>query len=211
MRPAAPLPAEAENGAAPEAHRARMARKKAVVAARLAAAGTRRGVFLINTGSGKGKSSAAFGLLARVLGHGGRAAVVQFVKSRTDTGEEAFFRRQANVAWHVCGAGFTWETQDKARDRAAAQAAWEIAGAHLGDPDIDLVLLDEFTYALKYRWLELPSVLAAFAARPAHQHLVVTGRAAPPELIAQADTVTEMGLVKHAFQAGVQAMPGMEW
>ncbi|MDP2227357.1 MAG: cob(I)yrinic acid a,c-diamide adenosyltransferase, partial [Moraxellaceae bacterium] len=115
------------------------------------------------------------------------------------------------VAWHVMGAGFTWETQDAARDFAAAQAAWALAHQALADPAVDLVVLDEFTYALKYRWLEIDAVLAAMAARPPMQHLVVTGRAAPPKLVAAADTVTDMTLVKHAFQAGVQAMPGIEW
>lgn len=192
-------------------HLARMQRKKAVIAEKVGAAATARGILLVHTGNGKGKSTAAFGVLARALGHGMRAVVIQFVKNRSDTGEEAFFRRQPGVQWHVMGAGFTWETQDAACDAAAARAAWTLAGAALADPAVDLVVLDEFTYALKHRWLDLASVLAAFAARPAMQHLVVTGRAAPPELIAAADTVTDMTPVKHAFQAGVRAMPGIEW
>jgi cob(I)alamin adenosyltransferase len=192
-------------------HAARMQRKKDVVDARIDAAGMRRGVFLLHTGTGKGKSSAAFGVLARALGHGMRATVIQFVKSRRDTGEEAFFRRQVHVAWHVMGEGFTWETQDAARDATAAQAAWDVARQALADPAIDLVVLDEFTYAFKYRWLDMAPVLAAIAGRPAMQHLIVTGRAAPPELIAAADTVSDMTLVKHAFQSGIQAMPGIEW
>ncbi len=192
-------------------HVERMQRKKAVIDARIAAARDARGVFLLHTGNGKGKSSAAFGVLARALGHGMKAVVVQFVKSRSDTGEEAFFRKQPNVRWHVMGEGFTWETQDAAKDAAAATAAWAVAKAALADPGVDLVILDEFTYALKYRWLDGDAVLAAFRARPARQHLVVTGRAAPPALIEAADTVTEMRLIKHAFQAGIQAMPGIEW
>jgi cob(I)alamin adenosyltransferase len=196
---------------AAERHAARMRRKKGVIDAKVGAAGTARGVFLVHTGTGKGKSSAAFGVLARALGHGMRAVVIQFVKSRSDTGEEAFFRRQPNVRWHVMGEGFTWETQDAAKDAAAAQAAWEEAKRALADPAVDLVILDEFTYALKYRWLDTAEVLAAIAAQPAMQHLVVTGRGAPPELIAAADTVTDMTLIKHAFQAGIQAMPGIEW
>ncbi len=192
-------------------HQQRMQRKKAVIDARIAAARDARGVFLLHTGNGKGKSSAAFGVLARALGHGMKAVVVQFVKSRSDTGEEAFFRKQPNVRWHVMGEGFTWETQDAAKDAAAATAAWAVAKAALADPGVDLVILDEFTYALKYRWLDGDAVLAAFRARPARQHLVVTGRAAPPALIEAADTVTEMRLIKHAFQAGIQAMPGIEW
>ncbi|MBS3935344.1 MAG: cob(I)yrinic acid a,c-diamide adenosyltransferase [Sulfuritalea sp.] len=189
----------------------RMQRKKEVVDAKVGAAGTARGLFLIHTGNGKGKSSAAFGVLARALGHGMRAVVVQFVKSRSDTGEEVFFRAQPDVRWHVMGEGFTWETQDDAKDAAAARAAWETARQALADPTVDLVVLDEFTYALKYKWLAIEDVLAAIAARPAMQHLIVTGRAAPKELIEAADTVTDMVLVKHAFQNGVQAMPGIEW
>lgn len=194
-----------------ERHTDRMQRKKAAFERKVAAAGTARGVFLIHTGTGKGKSSAAFGLVARALGHGLRVAVIQFVKSRRDTGEEIFFRQQPNVAWHVMGAGFTWETQDVEKDAAAAHAAWEVARQALADPAVGLVVLDEFTYAFKYRWLDLAPVLAAIAARPAMQHLVVTGRAAPPELVAVADTVTDMTLVKHAFQAGIKAMPGVEF
>jgi cob(I)alamin adenosyltransferase len=192
-------------------HADRMARKKAVVDGKIAAAKAARGVFLIHTGTGKGKSTAAFGLLARALGHGMAAVVVQFVKGRSDTGEEAFFRRQPGVAWHVMGEGFTWETQDAGRDATAARAAWAVARQALADPAVRLVVLDEFTYALKYQWLEVEEVLAAIRARPAMQHLVVTGRAAPKELVEAADTVTDMTLVKHAFQAGVQAMPGVEW
>lgn len=192
-------------------HQTRMQRKKAVVAEKISAAQIQRGVFLLHTGIGKGKSSAAFGVLARALGHGLRAVVIQFVKSRSDTGEEAFFRRQPGVQWQVMGEGFTWETQDAKRDAAAARAAWETAQQALTDPAVNLLILDEFTYVFKYRWLELEPVLAAICARPSMQHLIVTGRAAPPELIAIADTVTEMNLVKHAFQAGVQAMPGIEF
>ena len=192
-------------------HQARMQRKKALIDERIAAAQAARGVLLVNTGNGKGKSSAAFGLVARALGHGLKVVVIQFVKSRSDTGEEAFFRQQPGVQWHVMGEGFTWDTQDAARDAAAGQAAWEEAKRALADPSIGLVVLDEFTYALKYRWLEMAAVLAAIAARPAMQHLVVTGRGAPPELVAAADTVTEMALVKHAFHAGIKAMPGIEW
>lgn len=194
-----------------ERHAKRMARKKAVVDEHIAAASEARGVFVLNTGNGKGKSSAAFGVVARALGHGLQVAVVQFVKGRSDTGEEAFFRNQPGVQWTVGGEGFTWETQDDDRDAKAARAAWEIAARHLADPAIGLVVLDEFTYALKYGWLTPEPVLAAFAARPRDQHLIVTGRGASPALIAAADTVTDMGCEKHAFQAGVQAMPGLEW
>ena len=195
-----------------ERHTARMVRKKEVVDAAIAAATEERGVFLVNTGNGKGKSSAAFGLVARALGHGQRAAVVQFVKGRTDTGEEGFFRRFPDlVDWHVMGEGFTWETQNKERDTQTAGAAWQVAKKYLADPAFDLVVLDELTYAFKDGWLSLDEVLAAIKMRPHHQHVVITGRAAPDALIAAADTVTEVGMVKHAFAAGVKAMPGMEF
>jgi len=192
-------------------HAARMQRKKAVVDEKIAAAQIERGVLVVNTGNGKGKSSAAFGVLARALGHGMRVGVVQFIKGRSDTGEEAFFRRQPGVAWHVMGEGFTWDTQDRARDVAAAEAAWAQARALLDDPAVGLVVLDELNIALKYRYLEVEQVLADLAARAPHQHVIVTGRAAPPELVAAADTVTDMGPVKHAFAAGVKAMPGLEF
>jgi len=192
-------------------HAARMQRKKAVVDGKIAAAATERGVLLVNTGNGKGKSSAAFGVVARALGHGMRVAVVQFVKARKDTGEEAVLGRLPGIDWHVMGEGFTWETQDAATDAAAARAAWEVAAAYLRDPAVNLVVLDELTYAFKYQWLPLAEVLAALAARPPMQHAIVTGRAAPEALIEAADTVTEMAMVKHAFKAGVKAMPGMEW
>ena len=192
-------------------HHDRMQRKKAVVDQRIAEAKTRKGVLLVNTGIGKGKSSAAFGVVARALGSGMNVAVIQFVKNRSDTGEEAFFRRCSDVRWHVMGEGFTWETQDRERDAAAAQKAWELAQTYLGDPAIDLVVLDEMTYAFKYGWLELDAVLTVLQARPAQQHVIITGRAAAQPLMDAADTVTDMGLVKHAFKSGVAAMPGMEY
>lgn len=197
-------------------HLLRMQRKKAVVDEKIAAAQVERGVLMINTGNGKGKSTAAFGVVARALGHDIGVAVIQFVKGRSDTGEEGFYRQFARtnpgcLNWHVSGEGFTWETSDRARDAAVARAAWDIACGYLADPAIGLVVLDEFTYALKYGWLDSASVLAALAARPPMQHVIITGRGAPEVLIEVADTVTEMTLVKHAFKAGVKAMPGVEW
>lgn len=192
-------------------HLSRMARKKAVVDEKIAAAQEERGILVVNTGNGKGKSSAAFGVVARALGHGLKVAVVQFIKGRSDTGEEAFFRHQPGVAWHVGGEGFTWETQDAERDAAAARQAWTVACQHLADPAIGLVVLDEFTYTLKYGWLTLEPVLAALRSRPLGQHVIITGRAAPAGLREAADTVTDMGMEKHAFQAGLKAMPGLEW
>ncbi len=192
-------------------HNERMARKKAVVDDKIASAQAERGVLLVNTGNGKGKSSAGFGLVARALGHGIKVGVVQFIKGRSDTGEEAFFRAQPGVSWHVMGEGFTWETQDRARDVATAEAAWDVARSLLQDPSVGLVVLDELNIALKYRYLEVDTVVADLLARPAMQHVVVTGRGAPPALVEAADTVTDMTPVKHAFAAGIKAMPGMEW
>ena len=192
-------------------HEQRMQKKKAVVDGKIAAAQEERGVLVVNTGNGKGKSSAAFGVVARALGHGLQVGVVQFVKGRSDTGEEAFFRRQPGVHWHVGGEGFTWETQDKDRDARAAQAAWDVACAHLSDPAIGLVVLDEMTYAFKYGWLDLDAVLAVLRARPPMQHVIITGRAAPEALRDAADTVSDIGMEKHAFQSGIKAMPGLEF
>ena len=192
-------------------HEERMQKKKAVVDSHIAAAQTERGVLVVNTGNGKGKSSAAFGVVARAIGHGLKVGVVQFVKGRSDTGEEAFFRRQREVQWHVGGEGFTWETQDKDRDARAAQAGWAVACQHLSNPEIGLVVLDEMTYAFKYGWLDLDAVLATLASRPVMQHVIITGRAAPQALRDAADTVSEIGLEKHAFQAGIKAMPGLEF
>lgn len=194
-----------------ERHRARMARRKARVDADIAAAAQDKGLLLVLTGPGKGKSSSAFGMLARALGHGHKASVVQFIKGRSDTGEEAFFRRQTGVDWQVCGEGFTWETQDRERDIAAARAGWAVAAHALADPTVNLVVLDELTYLFSYGYLDLATVLADLAARPPMQHVVVTGRAAPQALIDAADTVSDIGDLKHAFRAGVRAQPGIDW
>ena len=192
-------------------HRARMARRKARVDAAIAAADQDRGLLLVLTGAGKGKSSSAFGMVARALGHGLAVQVVQFIKGRSDTGEEAFFRRQPGVAWQVCGEGFTWETQDRARDIAAAEAGWAHAARALADPAVDLLVLDELTYLFNYGYLDLDRALEAIAARPRMQHVIVTGRAAPRALIEAADTVSDIGDLKHAFRAGVRAQPGIDW
>ncbi|KAF1070951.1 MAG: Cob(I)yrinic acid a,c-diamide adenosyltransferase [Pseudomonas citronellolis] len=195
-----------------ERHRERMERKKAVIDEKIAQAQDERGVLLVLSGNGKGKSSSAFGMLARALGHGMKAGVVQFIKGAATTGEEAFFRRFPDeVRYHVAGEGFTWETQDRQRDIAKAEAAWAIARELLADPAISLVVLDELNIALKHGYLQLDSVLADIAARPAHQHVVVTGRAAQPGLIEAADTVSEIGLIKHAFKAGIKAQKGIEY
>jgi cob(I)alamin adenosyltransferase len=191
-------------------HAARMARKKALIDAAIAAARDERGLLLVVTGNGKGKSTAAFGMVARALGHGMKVGVVQFIKSRTDTGEEAFFGRQPGVEWHVTGDGFTWDTQNRAQDIAAAERGWAIAARMLADPSYQLVVLDELTYLLSYGYLDADTVLDALAQRPAMQHVVVTGRAAPRPLIELADTVSVIADEKHAFRAGVKAQPGID-
>ena len=191
-------------------HRARMLRKKAVVDAKIAEATRDQGVLLVHTGNGKGKSSAGFGMLARALGHGMRVGVVQFIKGAFSTGEEAFFRRFPEVEYHVMGEGFTWETQDRERDIAMAQSAWLKSAAMLANPAIQLVLLDELNIALKQHYIDVNDVIAALKTRPPMQHVVITGRGAPQALIDIADTVTEMVVVKHAFNAGVRAQKGIE-
>lgn len=193
-----------------EKHRQRMLRRKAVVDARIAKAQDNRGVLLVLTGPGKGKSSSGFGMVARALGHDMRVGIVQFIKGRFTTGEDRFFRNLDNVDYHVMGEGFTWETQDRSRDVEAAEAAWEQARAMLADPAYDLILLDELNIVLKYGYLDIDRVLDDLVGRPAMQHVVVTGRSAKPALIEVADTVTEMKVVKHAFQAGVKAQKGVE-
>lgn len=191
-------------------HLQQMARKKAIVDAGIARATEQRGVVLVNTGNGKGKSSAAFGMVARALGHGMRVGVVQFIKGSFSTGEETFFRHFPEVSYHVMGEGFTWETQDRERDIASAAKAWQQALTFLADPQVGLVVLDEINIALKYKYIDLESVLTALRSRPSMQHVALTGRAAPDALIEYADTVTEMRDIKHAYRAGIQAQKGVE-
>ena len=181
-----------------------------MVDGRIAAASERRGVLLVLTGKGKGKSSSAFGMVARALGHGMQVGVVQFIKGKYLTGEASFFRRFPQVRFHAMGEGFTWETQDRERDVRAAEAAWEVAAAMLCDPALALVVLDELNIALRYRYVEIDTVLDALRNRPHMQHVVITGRGAPAEVIELADTVTDMRIVKHAFDAGIGAQRGIE-
>ncbi|SFD17243.1 cob(I)alamin adenosyltransferase [Thiohalospira halophila DSM 15071] len=191
-------------------YRERMQKKKEIMDARIREASDERGVIIVNTGTGKGKSSAGFGMVARALGHGQRVGIVQFIKGQFATGEEAFFRQFDNVTYHVMGEGYTWETQDRSRDVEMAEAAWAQARALLQDETIDLVLLDELNIALKKDFLDLPTVLEDLANRPPMQHVVITGRGAPQDLIEIADTVTDMRKEKHAFEAGVKAQKGVE-
>ncbi|TRX75986.1 cob(I)yrinic acid a,c-diamide adenosyltransferase [Pseudomonas mangiferae] len=193
-------------------HTARMQRKKALMDEKIAQAQEEYGLLLVLGGNGKGKSSSAFGMVARALGHGMKVGVVQFIKGGMPTGEEVFFRRFPDeVRYHVMGEGYTWDTQDRQRDIEKAQAAWAAARTLLDDDSIGLVVLDELNIALKHGYLDLQAVLADLAVRPLMQHVVVTGRGAQPEMIEAADTVTEMTLVKHAFKAGVKAQKGVEY
>ncbi len=194
-------------------HRAKMARRKEVQDAEVAEKTIEKGLLIVHTGPGKGKSTAAFGLALRMLGHGRRVGVVQFIKGAWSTGEREVMQRIGGdlLSWHTMGEGFTWETQDRSRDVAAAARAWQQAEALMAEPDMALVVLDELNIALRYDYVPLESVLAALSARRGDLHVVVTGRNAKPEVVALADLVTEMVVVKHHFSAGVKAQPGIEF
>jgi cob(I)alamin adenosyltransferase len=194
-------------------HKAKMAKRKAVQDAEVAGKPiAEKGLLIVHTGPGKGKSTAAFGLALRALGRGFRVGVVQFVKGAWTTGERTAIERFATqVEWRTMGEGFTWETQDRARDVAAAEAAWVEAKRMMADPSIRLLVLDELNIALRYDYLPLEAVVEALTARRPDLHVVVTGRNAKPELIAAADCVTEFALVKHHFAAGVRAQAGVEF
>ena len=195
-----------------ERHRAKMANRKAVQDAEVAAKTIEKGLLIVHTGSGKGKSTAAFGLALRMLGRGRRVGVVQFIKGAWHSAErDALARFGDQLVWHTMGEGFTWETQDRARDVAAAERAWAKARDLMADPTLAMLVLDELNIALRYDYLDLAAVVAALKARLPGLHVVVTGRNAKPELIAAADLVTEMTLVKHHFAAGVKARPGIEF
>ena len=194
-------------------HKAKMAKRKAAQDAEVAAKPiTEKGLLIVHTGPGKGKSTAAFGLVLRALGRGWRVGVVQFIKGAWETGERRALERFGDlVSWRTMGEGFTWETQDKARDIAAAEAAWAVSRQMMADSGIRLLVLDELNIALRYGYLPLDEVVATLVARRPDLHIVVTGRNAKPELVAAADLVTEMSLVKHHFAAGVKAQQGIEF
>ncbi|MBX3577930.1 MAG: cob(I)yrinic acid a,c-diamide adenosyltransferase [Rhizobiaceae bacterium] len=195
-----------------ERHRAKMAKRKAVQDAEVASKTIEKGLLIVNTGPGKGKSTAAFGLALRMLGYGRRVGIVQFIKGAWHTGEkDALASFGDKVVWHTMGEGFTWETQDRDRDVAAAARAWEKARELIVDPTLGLVILDELNIALRYDYLDLDAVVAALKARRPDLHVVVTGRNAKQPLIDAADLVTEMTLVKHHFGAGVKAQQGIEF
>lgn len=189
-----------------------MENRKAHQDAKLSGKTIEKGLLIVNTGPGKGKSTAAFGLALRMLGYGRRVGIVQFIKGAWHTGEkDALSRFDDLVEWHTMGEGFTWETQDKARDIAAAARAWEKARELMADPTIALVILDELNIALRYDYLEADAVIGEMAQRREDLHVVITGRNAKPQLIEAADLVTEMTLVKHHFAAGVKAQEGVEF
>lgn len=193
-------------------HKTKMENRKAIQDAELASKTIEKGLLIVHTGKGKGKSTAAWGLMLRALGRGFRIGVVQFGKGTRQTGErkaiEAFGDQ---VSWHTFGEGFTWETQDRSRDVAAAERAWAKAKELMADPAVQLVVLDELNISLRYDHLPISDVVAALTARRPDLHVVVTGRNAKPELIEAADLVTEMGLVKHHFSAGVKPQDGIEY
>jgi cob(I)alamin adenosyltransferase len=197
-------------------HRAKMEKRKAVQDAEVAGKTiAQKGLLMVHTGPGKGKSTAAFGLALRALGAGWKVGVVQFGKGAWQTGERRLLEKlgaqEGLVSWHSLGEGFTWETQDRARDEAAARKAWTKAVEIMSDPETRLLVLDELNIALRYEHLPLAEVIEALKARRPDLHVVVTGRNAKPELIEIADLVTEMALIKHHFAAGVKAQEGIEF
>ncbi|MBU3021231.1 cob(I)yrinic acid a,c-diamide adenosyltransferase [Aestuariibacter sp. A3R04] len=193
-----------------EKHKARMQEHKAKVDERVANAQEEKGILIVITGNGKGKSTSGFGTVTRAVGHGLKAAVVQYVKGTWPCGERDLLQAHG-VPFHVMGTGFTWETQDKATDIAAAKKAWEQSKVWLQDPSVNLVLLDEITYMLTYKYLDVGEVVEALRNRPQGQNVVVTGRACHRAIIDIADTVSEVKSVKHAFDAGIKAQVGIDW
>jgi len=192
-------------------YKERMQRKKNHIDNIIAQADIERGVVVLLTGNGKGKSSSALGMALRALGHDMKVGIVQFIKSWTNTGEQLFLDKQENVDFYIMGTGFTWDTQDREKDITAARSLWQKACLMLADETISLVVLDELTYMSNYNYIELDEIIDKIKQRPSNQHVVITGRAADKKLIELADTVSEIKDSKHAFRAGIKAMPGIEW
>jgi cob(I)alamin adenosyltransferase len=214
------VPVSEASGLTPEQYRVKMQRRKEVQEQRLAQASQEKGLIIVNTGNGKGKTTAALGMVLRSLGHGYRVAIVQFIKGAWEPAEKAAFQHWTSAApgetpqleFHAMGEGFTWETQDRERDTEKAQAAWEKALEFIRNPDLRLVLLDEINIALKLGYLDVQDVLTGLEQKPAQSHVILTGRGAPAALIERADLVTQMTLVKHPFrEQGVKAQPGIEF
>lgn len=192
-------------------HKDRMQRHKEVVDQKIQKATKDKGLLLCITGNGKGKSSSGFGMIARALGHDMKVGIVQFIKGAMSTGEEAFYRRfPEQVSYHVVGDGFTWDTQNLEQDKASAEAGWDIVKTMLQDDSINVILLDELNIVLKMKYLDADKVIADLAARPAMQHVIITGRGAPDSIIDAADTVSRIEDVKHAFRDGIRAQKGIE-
>lgn len=192
-------------------HKDRMQRHKEVVDQKIQKATKDKGLLLCITGNGKGKSSSGFGMIARALGHDMKVGIVQFIKGAMSTGEEAFYRRfPEQVSYHVVGDGFTWDTQNLEQDKASAEAGWDIVKTMLQDDSINVILLDELNIVLKMKYLDAEKVIADLAARPAMQHVIITGRGAPDSIIEAADTVSRIEDVKHAFRNGIRAQKGIE-
>jgi len=192
-------------------HKTRMINRKAVMDAKIAKATEERGVLILLKGNGKGKSSSAFGTMARSVGHGKKCVVIQFIKGRTETGEHNLFKGHPLVDWHVMGHGFTWETQDKAQDIGAAQKAWALAEKLLQDESIDMLVFDELSYMFKYKYLDVQPVVDAIKARPKMQNVIITGRTMSVPLQEIADTISNVQDEKHAFREGVKAQKGIEF
>lgn len=192
-------------------HKKAMQRKKEHIDNKIEQATIDKGLMVVLTGNGKGKSSSAFGMLARSVGHGLNCAVVQFIKGVWETGEHLMFQDHPQVEFHVMATGFTWDTQDRDKDIEAAESTWAEAARLLQDESIDVIVLDELTYMLTYGYLDKQSVLDALANRPEMQHVIVTGRNASPELVELADTVAELESVKHAFDSGVKVQKGIDY
>jgi len=204
---------ETSSGLSAEQHRQKMQRRKEVQDQRLAERSLEKGLVIVHTGNGKGKTTAALGMVLRSLGHGYKVAIVQFIKGAWEPAEKAAFDRWGEqLEFHAMGEGFTWETQDRDRDIQKAQEAWQKALSYIQNPEFKLVLLDEVNVALKLGYLNVEDVLAGLSQKPAEAHVILTGRGAPSALIEQADLVTEMTLVKHPFrEQGVKAQPGIEF
>ena len=192
-------------------HKKAMQRKKEHIDGRIAAATIDKGLLVVLTGNGKGKSTSAFGMLARSVGHGLRCGVIQFIKGQWECGEQMLFTDNPLVEFQVMNTGFTWETQDRDTDIAAAEKTWAHSAAMMTNPDFDVVILDELTYMLTYGYLDKEMVLSALENRPEGQHVIITGRSAAKELIELADTVTELGENKHAFYDGVKVQKGIDY
>ncbi|MBN3079850.1 cob(I)yrinic acid a,c-diamide adenosyltransferase [Pectobacterium polaris] len=193
-----------------ERHQQRQQRLKEKVDARIAAANEIRGILIVFTGNGKGKTTAAFGTVTRAIGHGLRAGVIQFIKGEWPNGEKNLLQ-QHGVEFQVMATGFTWDTQNRQTDTEAAQHVWQHGKRMLADPQLDLVVLDELTYMISYDYLDLSDVVTALKQRPAGQTVIITGRGCHRDLLEMADTVTEMRPVKHAFDSGIQAQQGIDW